>query len=86
MINLELVAHLKWLIYTIAFKAPFAVPRGAIHTQLYLNWVPDSLAVGGYAGLCQQGGNILQEADGAAAWQLDVWYAWFLSGRKHDST
>ena len=35
----ELVAYLKWLIYTYAFKDPFAEPRGAIQTQFYISWV-----------------------------------------------
>ena len=54
----NLIAYLKWLIYTVAFKDPFAEPLGAIHTQFYLSWV-DTLAG-------KEEINILQVADGAA--------------------
>ena len=35
----ELMAYLKWLIYTAPFKDPFAQPRGARHTEFYVDWV-----------------------------------------------
>jgi len=39
LVSPELMAYLKWLIYTAPFKDPFAQPRGAHHTEFYLDWV-----------------------------------------------
>lgn len=41
LISPELIAYLKWLIYTAAFKEPTAGERGAIHNQFYLDWVSE---------------------------------------------
>ena len=58
----KLIAYLKWLFYIAAFKDSFEELRGARHSQFYVNWV----LVG--RSLCQQGGNIPQEADGSAGY------------------
>ena len=34
----KLMAYLKWLIYTAAFKEPLADARGTTHMQFYLKW------------------------------------------------
>jgi hypothetical protein len=39
LVSPELIAYLKWLIYTAPFKDPFAEPRGSLHIQFYVNWV-----------------------------------------------
>ena len=38
LVSPELMAYLKWLIYTAPFKDPFAQPRGADHTRFYSDW------------------------------------------------
>lgn len=41
LIGPELIAYLKWLIYTAAFKDPNAGDRGAIHSRFYVDWVSE---------------------------------------------
>ena len=41
----ELIAYLKWLIYTAAFKDPNAGDRGAIHARFYVDWVSEIVTV-----------------------------------------
>ena len=38
LVGAEILAHLKWLIYSAAFKDPTAEPRGSIHTVYYRGW------------------------------------------------
>ena len=37
LVSPENIAYLKWLIFSAAFKEPFAEPRGATHLQIYLD-------------------------------------------------
>ena len=66
----ELIAYLKWLIYTAAFKDPFVEPRGAIHRQFYLDWVDF------FASKEDSFRQRLKE-------HLEIWYAKFPAGKKH---
>ena len=65
----ELIAYLKWLIYTAAFKDPFAEQQGAIHRQFYLDWVDT------FASKEDSFRQRLKE-------QLEIWYAKFPAGKK----
>lgn len=38
LVSPEIIAYLKWLIYTAAFKEPFGDKRGAEHVKFYLDW------------------------------------------------
>ena len=70
-----LIGHLKcqWLIYTAAFKDPFAELQGAIHTQFYISWVDT------FSSKEEIFSQRLME-------QLDIWYTRFPPGRKRGST
>ena len=38
LVSPEIIAFVKWLIYTAAFKEPLGEQRGAAHLQFYLDW------------------------------------------------
>ena len=40
-ISPELIAYLKWLIYTAAFKDPNSGDRAGIHAKFYVDWVSE---------------------------------------------
>ena len=69
----KLIAYLKWLIYTAAFKVPFAEQQGAIHRQFYLDSV-DTFA--------SKEDSFLQRLKE----QLEIWYAMFPAGKKRGSS
>ena len=65
----ELIAYLKWLIYSAAFKDPYSGERGAVHAQYYANWVSE--IVGKEKGYRKK---LLE--------QLEIWYAKHLPRKK----
>ena len=69
----ELIAYLKWLIYTAPFKDPFSEPRGAIHRQFYLEWL-DAFA------------SKEDTFRKRLMVQLEIWYSRFPSGQKRGSS
>ena len=38
LVSPEIIAYLKWLIYTAVFKEPLGEKRGAEHVKFYLDW------------------------------------------------
>jgi len=38
LVGADILAYLKWLIYTAAFKEPTVEPRGSIHENFYKGW------------------------------------------------
>jgi hypothetical protein len=69
LVSPELMAYLKWLIYTAPFKDPFAQPRGNQHTQFYFDWVAT------FADKEKVFRQRLHEA-------LDIWYGRFPATKK----